>query len=88
MFRILAITATLLGLASTAQADVYRWTGADGTVQYSDRWVPGSARQEEPPRNPEERQRTTPPPPRDQARAQPSARQQDMAKVKAKGESC
>ena len=42
MFRTLAITATLLGLASTAQADVYRWTGADGTVQYSDRWVPGS----------------------------------------------
>ena len=42
MFRILAITATLLGIASAAQADVYRWTDAKGTVQYSDRWVPGS----------------------------------------------
>jgi hypothetical protein len=42
MFRILAITATLLGVASAAQADVYRWTDAKGTVQYSDKWVPGS----------------------------------------------
>ncbi len=42
MFRILAITATLLGIASAAQADVYRWTDAKGTVQYSDKWVPGS----------------------------------------------
>jgi hypothetical protein len=42
MFRILAIVATLLGAASAAQADVYRWTDANGTVQYSDRWVPGS----------------------------------------------
>jgi hypothetical protein len=42
MFRILAITATLLGIASAAHADVYRWTDAKGIVQYSDRWVPGS----------------------------------------------
>ncbi len=42
MFRILAITATLLGVASAAHADVYRWTDAKGTVQYSDKWVPGS----------------------------------------------
>ena len=42
MFRILAIAATLLGAASVAQADVYRWTDAKGTIQYSDRWVPGS----------------------------------------------
>jgi len=42
MFRILAITAALLGLASVAQADVYRWTDAHGVVQYSDKWVPGS----------------------------------------------
>ena len=42
MFRILVIAATLLGVASAAQADVYRWTDARGNVQYSDRWVPGS----------------------------------------------
>lgn len=43
MFRILAITTALLGLASVAQAtDVYRWTDAHGIVQYSDKWVPGS----------------------------------------------
>ena len=42
MFRILAIAATLLAVASAAQADVYRWTDAKGTVQYSDKWVPGS----------------------------------------------
>ena len=43
MFRILAIAMTLAGTASVAQAeDVYRWTDAQGRVQYSDRWVPGS----------------------------------------------
>ncbi len=43
MFRILAIAVTLAGTASVAQAeDVYRWTDAQGRVQYSDRWVPGS----------------------------------------------
>jgi hypothetical protein len=42
MSRILAITAILLGVASAAQADVYRWTNPDGTVQYSDRWRPGA----------------------------------------------
>ena len=42
MFRILAIAATLVGLTAAAHADVYRWTDAQGHVQYSDRWVPGS----------------------------------------------
>jgi hypothetical protein len=42
MFRILAIAAALLGLASAAQADVYRWIDPSGVVQYSDKWVPGS----------------------------------------------
>jgi hypothetical protein len=42
MFRILAIAATLFGIATAAHADVYRWTDAQGRVQYSDRWVPGS----------------------------------------------
>ena len=42
MFRILAIAATLVGIATAAHADVYRWTDAQGRVQYSDRWVPGS----------------------------------------------
>jgi hypothetical protein len=42
MTRILAMAAALLGAMSVAQADVYRWTDAQGHVQYSDRWVPGS----------------------------------------------
>jgi hypothetical protein len=43
MFRILAIAVTLSGTASVAAAEeVYRWTDAQGHVQYSDRWVPGS----------------------------------------------
>ena len=42
MFRILAITGALLGLASAAQADVWRWTDPNGTIHYSDSWVPGS----------------------------------------------
>jgi len=42
MIRILSIAVILLGLATAAQADVYRWTDAHGTVQYSDKWVPGS----------------------------------------------
>lgn len=42
MFRILAIAGVLLGLASAAQADVWRWTDPNGTVHYSDSWVPGS----------------------------------------------
>jgi hypothetical protein len=43
MFRILAIVVTLAGTAAVAQAEeVYRWTDAQGRVQYSDRWVPGS----------------------------------------------
>jgi len=43
LFRILAIAVTLAGTLSVAQAEeVYRWTDAQGQVQYSDRWVPGS----------------------------------------------
>jgi hypothetical protein len=43
MFRILAIAVTLAGATSVAMGDeVYRWTDAQGRVQYSDRWVPGS----------------------------------------------
>lgn len=42
MFRILAITATLLAASAAAHADVYRITDAQGHVQYTDRWVPGS----------------------------------------------
>lgn len=42
MFRILAIAGALLGLASAAQADVWRWTDPNGTIHYSDSWVPGS----------------------------------------------
>jgi hypothetical protein len=42
MFRILAIAVALAGAASAAHADVYRWIDAQGRVQYSDRWVPGS----------------------------------------------
>jgi hypothetical protein len=42
MFRILASAAVLIGAMTAAHADVYRWTDAQGHVQYSDRWVPGS----------------------------------------------
>jgi len=42
MFRILAITATLIGVMSAAHADVWRWTDPQGRIQYSDKWVPGS----------------------------------------------
>jgi uncharacterized protein YdcH (DUF465 family) len=43
MIRILAIAITLAGAASVALGEeVYRWTDAQGRVQYSDRWVPGS----------------------------------------------
>lgn len=42
MFRILAIAGALLGLATAAQADVWRWTDPNGTIHYSDSWVPGS----------------------------------------------
>jgi hypothetical protein len=42
MFRILATAVALFGVVAAAHADVYRWTDAQGHVQYSDRWVPGS----------------------------------------------
>jgi hypothetical protein len=57
MYRILAIATTLLGLANAAHADVYRWVDANGTVQYSDRWVPGSVLVKT------DKNRGTPPPP-------------------------
>ena len=95
MFRILAIAATLLGAASAAQADVYRWTDANGTVQYSDRWVPGSvlvksdrsSPSPEPQSEPESQDASTPPadPPADPVAQQQAERtvQQDVARVKA-----
>lgn len=42
MFRMLVVFAALLGAQAIARADVYRWVDAQGRVQYSDRWVPGS----------------------------------------------
>lgn len=42
MFRTLIFVAGLLAVQAVAQADVYRWVDAQGRVQYSDRWVPGS----------------------------------------------
>jgi uncharacterized protein DUF4124 len=42
MFRILIFATALIGAMMAAHADVYRWTDAQGHVQYSDRWVPGS----------------------------------------------
>lgn len=42
MRRVLAISALVLAAAGTAQADVYRFVDAQGRIQYSDRWVPGS----------------------------------------------
>jgi Domain of unknown function (DUF4124) len=43
MRRVLAISALVLAAAATtAHADVYRFIDAQGRVQYSDRWVPGS----------------------------------------------
>jgi hypothetical protein len=42
MFRTYAIAATLLVVCGPLAADVYRWTDAQGRVQYSDRWMPGA----------------------------------------------
>ena len=42
MLRVLVFAAALAGLQSVAHADVYRWVDAQGRVQYSDKWVPGS----------------------------------------------
>jgi hypothetical protein len=42
MFRTFALAAALFGLHAVAHADVYRWVDAQGHVQFSDRWVPGS----------------------------------------------
>jgi hypothetical protein len=44
MLRIVAIALTLTGAAVAVQADIYRYVDAEGHVQYSDRWVPGSER--------------------------------------------
>lgn len=42
MFRTLTFAALLAGYLTAAHADIYRWVDAQGRVQYSDRWVPGS----------------------------------------------
>lgn len=43
MLRYLAISAVfIVGAASAARADVYRWVDEHGGVHYSDQWVPGS----------------------------------------------
>jgi len=93
MIRILAIAGALLGLASVAQADVWRWTDPNGTVHYSDSWVPGSTLIKTDSRNsysapaPAEAAASegTAPTPSEQAEAQRNQRtvEQDVAKAKA-----
>lgn len=93
MFRILAIAAALLGLASAAHADVWRWTDPNGTIHYSDSWVPGSTLVKTDSKNgySEPAPSTAPssdaaaPTPSEQAEAQRDQRQvaEDMAKAKA-----
>jgi hypothetical protein len=95
MNRILAIAGALLGLASVAQADVWRWTDPNGTVHYSDNWVPGSTLvktgskssfSETPPAAPDASSSNgASPSPSEQAEAQRNQRQveEDVAKVKA-----
>lgn len=40
---LVASTATLMGAAGLARADVvYQWTDAQGQVHYTDQWVPGA----------------------------------------------
>jgi hypothetical protein len=90
MYRILAIATTLLGLATAAHADVYRWVDSNGTVQYSDRWVPGSVLVKT------DKNRGTPPPPDASAPANPGdiSAQADTARTvaqdvaKSKAEQC
>jgi hypothetical protein len=36
------VTAFVFAAATTAHADVYRFVDAQGRIQYTDRWVPGS----------------------------------------------
>ncbi len=96
MNRILAIAGALLGLASVAQADVWRWTDPNGTVHYSDNWVPGSTLvktgaksefSESTPPAPEASSSSNgaSPSPSEQAEAQRNQRavQEDVAKAKA-----
>jgi uncharacterized protein DUF4124 len=43
MLRALALSSFLfVGAVSVASADVYRWVDEQGSVHYSDQWVPGS----------------------------------------------
>ena len=42
MRLILAVTALALTVTTTAHADVYRFVDAQGRVQFTDKWVPGS----------------------------------------------
>jgi hypothetical protein len=96
MYRILSIAVTLLGLATAAHADVYRWTDAKGIVQYSDKWVPGSTliktdkNHVPPPSTPAASAPASAPPPRP---ADPVLQQQDQRAVqqdiaKSKAEQC
>ena len=94
MIRILAIAGALLGLASVAQADVWRWTDPNGTIHYSDSWVPGSTlvktdsrsgRSSAPAPAEAPSSNGAAPSPSEQAQAQRDQRQveDDVAKVKA-----
>lgn len=42
MRRIFAATVLVLAATTVAHADVYRYVDAQGRIQYTDRWVPGS----------------------------------------------
>src|SRR5262249_47396802 len=86
----------LLGLASVAQADVWRWTDPNGTVHYSDSWVPGSvlvktdtrsnystATAESPPSS-----NASSPPPVDPVKAAQDKRTVDADKAKSQADQC
>jgi hypothetical protein len=91
MFRSLAIAGALLGLTSTlAQADVWRWKDPNGTVHYSDSWVPGSTLVKTASSSSDSSDASSPPQPSsitpsDAAQAQRDQRtvEADVAKVKA-----
>jgi len=42
MRRFFAVTALALAAITVAHADVYRFVDAQGRIQYTDRWIPGS----------------------------------------------
>jgi hypothetical protein len=99
MFRILAIAAALFGLASAAHADVWRWTDPNGTIHYSDNWVPGSVLVKTDSRNtysaanaaaPATSTNGTSPPaaPADSAKASQDKRTVDADKAKSQADQC